>query len=76
MEPKFESNWEISQDDHKKKMILEKQLKSLQKASRIKNINTKVRSNVKTTQGDDIIKQEVVLRLRLANDTMLLIKEK
>ena len=34
------------------------------------------RGKEQTQQGADLIKQEVVLRLRLANDTMLLIKEK
>lgn len=35
-----------------------------------------MKGNGNSAQGADLIKQEVVLRLRLANDTMLLIKEK
>lgn len=58
------------------KLVLERQLQSLQRARRRGNSETRNAVNDGFNKSEDMTKKEVMLRLRLANDTMLLIKEK
>lgn len=76
VETKFSSHLEISKDEMMKKLLLERQLRELQRLNRKRTVSSKRITGMGGAGEGEMMKKEVVLRLRLANDTMLLIKEK
>lgn len=76
VETKFASHHEINKEEMMKKLLLERQLRELQRLNRKRTVSSKRVAGLNAAGEGEMMKKEVVLRLRLANDTMLLIKEK